>query len=107
MSDFSRFNHFFFHAMGRVWRIFFGLFVWLVVNAMAIAYLENIPLGDALYFTFITGLTIGYGDIVPATSAGRIFAVLTGLVGVLITGLVVAAAVYSLRQTLDESAGKK
>ncbi len=93
--------------MGRMWRIFLGLIAWLVVNAMAIAYLEHIPFDDALYFAFITGLTIGYGDIVPATSAGRIFAVLTGLVGVLITGLVVAAAVYSLKQTLIESAGKK
>ena len=107
MSDYSRFIHFFFHAMGRMWRIFLGLFAWLVVNAMAIAYLENIPFGDALYFTFITGLTIGYGDIVPATTAGRIFSVLTGLVGVLITGLVAAAAVYSLRETFNESSGKK
>jgi hypothetical protein len=107
MSDYARFSHFFFHAMGRMWRIFFGLFAWLVVNAMAIAYLESISFGDALYFTFITGLTIGYGDITPVTTAGRVFAVLTGLVGVMITGLVAAAAVYSLREAFNESAGKK
>ncbi len=107
MSDYSRFIHFFFHAMGRMWGILLGLFAWLVVNAMAIAYLEHIPFDDALYFAFITGLTIGYGDIVPATTAGRIFAVLTGMVGVLITGLVAAAAVYSLRETFNESARKK
>lgn len=105
MSDFSRFSHYFFHALGRVWRIFLGLFVWLLFNAAAIAYLENIPFDDALYFSFITGLTIGYGDIAPATGAGRILAVLTGLVGVLITGLVVAIAVYALKETLHETMG--
>ena len=103
MSDFSRFNHFFFHAVARIWRVIFGLFAWLFVNAVAITYVEDIPFSDALYFSFITGLTIGYGDISPATNIGRILAVLTGLVGILITGLVVAVAVHALRQTLDDA----
>jgi len=103
MSDYSRFNRFFFHAVARVWRIIVGLLTWLVINAVAITYLEEMPFSDALYFSFITGLTIGYGDISPATSMGRILAVLTGLVGILITGLVVAIAVYALRQTLNDT----
>ena len=107
VSDFLRFSHYFFHAPGRVWQIFLGLFVWLLFNAAAIAYLENMPFDDALYFSFITGLTIGYGDIAPATGAGRILAVLTGLVGVLITGLVVAIAVYALKETLHETTGEE
>jgi hypothetical protein len=103
MSDFSRFNFFFFHAVARVWRIILGMFTWLFVNAVAITFVENIPFSDALYFSFITGLTIGYGDISPETGVGRILAVLTGLVGILITGLVVAIAVYALRQTLENN----
>ena len=103
MSDFSRFNFFFFHAVARVWRIILGLFTWLFVNAVAITLVENIPFSDALYFSFITGLTIGYGDISPATGMGRLLAVLTGLVGILITGLVVAIAVYALRETLHDN----
>jgi uncharacterized membrane protein len=58
------------------------------------------PFADALYFTFVTGLTIGYGDIAPLTLAGRVVAILTGLVGILITGLIVAVAVYALRETM-------
>ena len=107
MSDFSRFNYFFFHALARVWRIILGLFTWLFVNAVAITLVENIPFSDALYFSFITGLTIGYGDISPETGMGRLLAVLTGLVGILITGLVVAIAVYALRQTLHDNPASK
>jgi voltage-gated potassium channel len=53
-----------------------------------------------LYFTLITGLTIGYGDISPLTPGGRMIAVLTGLLGILVTGLIVAIAVYALKETM-------
>jgi voltage-gated potassium channel len=100
MSSFSRFNHYFFHALSKIRGIFFGLFAWLVVDAAAIAYFEKLPFADALYFTFVTGLTIGYGDIAPVTLAGRVVAILTGLIGILITGLIVAVAVYAVRETM-------
>lgn len=49
---------------------------------------------DGLWLTFITGATVGYGDVVPSTGATRLLAVLTVLVGValmtLFTGNVVA-----------------
>ena len=31
--------------------------------------------GDAVYFTFVTGLTIGYGDIVPRQALARVLVV--------------------------------
>ncbi len=101
MSNFTRFSHHYFHAFSKVWGIFFGLFAWLVLNAAAIAYFEKMQFADALYFTFVTGLTIGYGDIAPVTHAGRLVAVLTGLLGILITGLVAAIAVYALKETME------
>jgi voltage-gated potassium channel len=37
---------------------------------------------DAFYFTAMTMLTVGYGDVVPHTGAGKIAAVLFALVSV-------------------------
>lgn len=54
-------------------------------------------LGHTFYFCAVTALTIGYGDVVPTTTLGRIFAVLLGLQGVLITGVVTASAVYAIQ----------
>lgn len=99
-SSYNRFTHHFFHALQKIQVIVYGLLTWLVVNAAAITYFEKMPFADALYFTFVTGLTIGYGDIAPVTLAGRVVAILTGLIGILITGLIVAVAVYALRTTM-------
>ena len=38
--------------------------------------------GDGLWLAFITGATVGYGDVVPTTGATRLVAVLTVLIGV-------------------------
>jgi voltage-gated potassium channel len=72
-------------------------------GAAGIAVLEKVPFGDAVYFAFITGLTIGYGDIVAHTGFGRIICVALGLVGVIFTGLVVAAATHALQKAWHET----
>jgi voltage-gated potassium channel len=64
--------------------------------------------GVTAYFCAITALTIGYGDVIPTTGAGRICAILLGLLGVLITGLITAAAVYAIQsQVLGDKANEK
>ena len=105
MSGLTHFNRYFFHALWKVRGIVLGLFAWFVVNAAAIAYFEKMPFADALYFTFVTGLTIGYGDIAPVTIIGRVVAILTGFLGILITGLITAVAVFALRQTMEHTTG--
>jgi voltage-gated potassium channel len=107
MSDISRFKHYLFHALWKIRAIVFGLSAILLVDAVAIAYFEKMPFADALYFTFVTGLTIGYGDIVPVTLIGRVVAILTGLQGVLITGLTTAVAVYALRKSIEHPTDSK
>lgn len=54
-------------------------------------------LGQIFYFCAVTALTIGYGDVVPTTVLGRIIAVLLGLLGVLMTGVVTASVVYGIQ----------
>ena len=74
----------------------------IVLGALALFAIGELSLGDALYFSFITGLTIGYGDILVSSIPGRIIAVLIGLVGILFTGMIVAAAVKAVQITMDE-----
>lgn len=45
------------------------------------AVLEGLSFGDAAYLTIVTLTTIGYGDIVPHTTPGRIFTMALVLVG--------------------------
>ena len=54
-------------------------------------------LGQTFYFCAVTALTIGYGDVVPTTALGRIGAISLGLLGVLITGVITASAVYAIQ----------
>lgn len=66
------------------------------------ARIEGVSFADALYFGCITALTIGYGDIIPLTNAGKAIAVFMGLMGVLITGIIVAVALQAIKVTYDE-----
>ena len=71
-------------------------------GAAAVTFVEKMPFSDTLYFAFVTGLTIGYGDIVPQTPGGRLVALLIGFVGILFTGLMVAVLVFAVRESLEE-----
>ncbi len=45
---------------------------------------------DGLWLAFVTGTTIGYGDVVPTTGASRLFAAFTALIGVSLIALFTA-----------------
>jgi hypothetical protein len=77
--------------------VIFGLIGILVIFAFIIAELENIPLADAFYFTFITALTVGYGDIAPKTDFGRIISILIAVDGLIIFGMIVSVANRALQ----------
>lgn len=51
---------------------------------------------DALYFSFITATTVGYGDFRPASRSGKILAIVIALVGLIFTGIVVAVGVKAV-----------
>ena len=96
------FNHFMANFFKVIWffrAIIFALLFIILIGAVAIAFVEKIPLGDALYFSFVTGLTIGYGDIVVKTALGRCVALFIGFIGIVFTGLVIAGAVEAVRRT--------
>jgi hypothetical protein len=79
--------------------------VWPVLSALLLAIaglgfiagrLEGWSLPESLYFAFVSGLTIGYGDFSPKTGLARLLAVAIGICGILLTALVAAVAVKAL-----------
>ena len=102
MSNLFSFTYHFFHAIWHVRTVFLALIALVVAGAAAVTLIEKMPFTDTLYFAFVTGLTIGYGDIVVITHFGRLVAILIGFVGIFFTGLMVAVLVYAVRESLEE-----
>ncbi|PKN09097.1 MAG: two pore domain potassium channel family protein [Deltaproteobacteria bacterium HGW-Deltaproteobacteria-8] len=54
----------------------------LLAGTMALMHVEGLSYADALYFSVVTMSTVGYGDVVPHTGAGRVVAGIMILTGV-------------------------
>jgi len=50
---------------------------------------------DSFYWSFVTGTTLGYGDLRPTHKSSRIIAIIIALIGLTFTGILIAIAVYS------------
>jgi hypothetical protein len=84
------------HGLKIVWPIVSGLLAVMVALGMVIAWREGWGLAEGIYFAFVSGLTIGYGDLVPKHPMSRTLAIAIGATGILLTGLVAAIAVRAL-----------
>jgi len=49
------------------------LFVIVFVGSGIIANIEDLPIKEAIYLCVVTICTVGYGDVVPVTNAGKLF----------------------------------
>ena len=70
-----------------VWPILSVMIGAMVASGFVVCKLEQWPLRDGIYFAFISGLTIGYGDLTPLHPVSRALAIMTGFVGILNDGL--------------------
>ncbi len=63
--------------------IYFLIFISVLVGgAIGFKIIENKSWIDAFYFIIVTMATVGYGDVTPVTSGGKIFAILLIVLGV-------------------------
>jgi ion channel len=87
-----------------VWPILSGLLATIVTLGVIVGLMEGWSLQESIYFAFVSGLTIGYGDLAPKMLLTRVLAIVIGICGVLVTGLVAAIAVKALTDATGERA---
>src|SRR5262249_31377861 len=63
------------HAIHVTWPILSTILAIQVALGLLTGFVEGRSAGDAVYFTFVTGPTIGYGDIVPPQALERALAI--------------------------------
>lgn len=56
---------------------------------------------DSLYWSFITALTVGYGDIRPSKKHTKFIAVIIALIGIMFTGIIVSITIISATKSFN------
>src|ERR1700720_844585 len=90
------------YAIHVTWPVLSAILAIQLALGLLAGFVEGWSLGDAAYFTFITGLTIGSGDLVPSKTLTRALAIGIGFFGLFFTALIAAIAVYAMRSALTE-----
>lgn len=80
----------------------------VVVGGLAIYILEEVDnkninsLFDAMYWSFITITTVGYGDISPVTTAGKVLSFIIVVMGIVIISFATSVIVSAFSEKLNE-----
>ena len=85
-----------------VWPILSGLLGLMMALGLIIGLREGWSVQESIYFAFVSGLTIGYGDLAPKFLLTRVLAILIGVCGVLLTALLAAVAVRALPEAIED-----
>ncbi len=88
-------------GLSVVWPILSGLLGLIVAAGLVVGLIEGWSVQESIYFAFVSGLTIGYGDLAPKSLLARVLAIFIGVCGVLVTALVAAIAVKALTAASD------
>ena len=84
--------------------IFFGIFYWVLeqIAPRTFAAAGDFSRMSAIYFSFVTLATLGYGDIVPRTDVARGLAIVEGVGGQLFLAVMVARLVSLYSSKADK-----
>jgi hypothetical protein len=91
----------FFAGLRVVWPILWALLGLMTTLGLVVGLREGWSIQESIYFAFVSGLTIGYGDLAPKALLSRSLAILIGVCGVLFTALLAAVAVKALAAATD------
>jgi hypothetical protein len=85
-----------------VWPVLSILLALIAALGLVTGLLEGWSIQESIYFAFVSGLTIGYGDFAPKSLLTRVLAIAIGACGILLTAVLAAVAVKALTAATEE-----
>ncbi|MCY0881265.1 MAG: potassium channel family protein [Firmicutes bacterium] len=79
------------HRSHQIWRVVFLTLFFLLLGSVLFAWQEHVAWFTGLYWAVTTATTVGYGDVVPTNTIGRIIAM-----GTMVTTIPLAGYLLSL-----------
>lgn len=83
-------------GVGATWPVLSGILLFMGSVGAIVGVIEGWGVWRGVYFAYVTGLTIGYGDLAPRQTLTQLLALVIGFSGILLTGLVAALAVKAI-----------
>ena len=80
----------FFWGVYLTYPILLAIVVIIIALGLIVGRIESWTKFNSIYWSFITALTVGYGDMKPITKASKILSIIVGSVGIMLGGILVA-----------------
>ncbi len=93
-------------SVGIVAPVIFFLALLILSLGLIVARTEKWTKFDTLYWAFITATTVGYGDIRPLRKISKVLSVLIALIGMILTGIMVAIALNATSVAMEKHTEK-
>jgi hypothetical protein len=94
----------FFVLLKKFVPIWGGIAIIISVLGLLIGQLEeDLSTADALYLAWVTGTTVGYGDLHPTLDFTRILAIVIAILGIMLTGIIVATAIEAAKIVIENN----
>lgn len=101
--DFSiAFVLYFAHGMYLIAPILGLLLVVIISLGLVVARVESWSRFDAIYWAFITAMTVGYGDIRPTRKTSKSLSIIIAYTGLVLAGVSVAIALEAASKSFAE-----
>ncbi|OMH39150.1 potassium channel family protein [Motiliproteus sp. MSK22-1] len=78
------------------------LFFQVLILGQVVGRIEGWTKFDAFYWSFITALTVGYGDIRPLRKISKVVSIAIAFIGIMFTGIIVAITVSTATKAFEK-----